>query len=75
VVMPRLELKAYKRVELGAGETARITLQIPTEAFHYYDRRMCYGVHNGDYTVSLGTSSADICATFEVKVRDGKLIL
>lgn len=74
VVMPRLELKAYKRVELGAGETARITLQVPTEAFHYYDRRMCYGMHNGDYTVSLGTSSADICATFEVKVRDGKLI-
>lgn len=74
VVMPRLELKAYKRVEVKAGETQAVELQIPNEAFCYYDRRMHLGMHNGDYTVSVGTSVADLSASLAVKVRDGRLI-
>ena len=74
VVMPRLELKAYKRVEVKAGETQAVELQIPNEAFCYYDRRMNLGMHNGDYTVSVGTSVADLSASLAVKVRDGRLI-
>ena len=73
VVMPRMELKAYRRVEVKAGETATVTLEIPTEAFCYYDRRMSLGMHNGDYTVSVGASCADIRGTLEVKVRNGRL--
>ena len=73
VVMPRMELKAYRRVEVKAGETAAVTLTIPAEAFHYYDRRMNRGMHNGDYTVSVGTSCTDIRGTLEVKVREGRL--
>ena len=73
VVMPRMELKAYRRVEVKAGETATVTLTIPAEAFHYYDRRMNRGMHNGDYTVSVGTSCTDIRGTLEVKVREGRL--
>ncbi len=73
VVMPCLELKAYRRAEVKAGETATVTLTVPAEAFCYYDRKMTLGMHNGDYTVSVGASSADLRGSIKVKVRDGKL--
>ena len=74
VVMPVKELKAYKRVELKKGEKAELNISIPNEAFLYYDRRMALGMHDGDYTVLIGTSSTDIHKEFEVRVRDKKLI-
>ena len=73
VVMPCLELKAYRRAEVKAGETATVTLTVPAEAFCYYDRKMTLGMHDGDYTVSVGASSADLRGSFKVKVCDGKL--
>jgi len=74
VVMPIQELKAYKRVELEKGEKAQLDICVPNEAFLYYDRKMSYGMHNGDYTVQIGTSCKDIHKTFAVKVREGKII-
>ena len=73
VVMPRLELKAYQRVEVKAGDTVPVALSVPAEAFFYYDRAMRYAMHNGDYTLSVGTSCADIRGTLEVKVREGRI--
>ena len=75
VVMPTKELKAYKRVEVAAGKRVSVTLQVPAEAFCYYDRRMNYGMHNGDYTVSVATSSIDVHQAFEARVREGKVLL
>ena len=75
VVMPLRELKAYKRIEARSGERVPVTLEVPIEAFCYYDRRMDYGMHNGDYTVSVATSCADIHKTFEVRVREGKVLI
>lgn len=74
VVMPIIELKAYKRIELLKGEKKNISIEVPTEAFFYYDRKMVYGMHNGDYTVSVRTSCRDVCAGFEVKVRHEEII-
>ena len=73
VVMPRIELKAYKRVETAAGGKTQVTIEVPNEAFCYYDRKMNFGMHNGDYTVSVATSCTDIKKTFEVSVKDGRL--
>ena len=73
VVMPLKELKAYKRVEAAVGEKVSVTIEVPAEAFCYYDRKMNFGMHNGDYTVAVATSSAMTHKTFEVHVRDGKL--
>lgn len=70
VVMPILELKAYSRIELLKGEKKNVSIDIPAEAFFYYDRKMIYGMHDGDYTVSVRTSSVDKCADFEVRVRN-----
>ena len=73
VVMPVKELKGYKRVEAAVGEQVSVAIEIPAEAFCYYDRHMNYGMHDGDYKVSVGTSSENIAATFEIQVRNGKL--
>lgn len=73
VVMPRIELKAYRRVALCSGEKTSVTIEIPKEAFCYYDRKMVYGMHKGRYTVSVGTSCMEIHNTREVTVRDGTL--
>lgn len=75
VVMPAKELKAYKRVEAAAGKTETVTLEVPAEAFCYYDRRMNYGMHNGDYKVSVATSCTDVHQEFEARVREGKVLL
>ena len=74
VVMPCIELKAYQRVPLRVGEKKAVTITVPSEAFYYYDQKMVYGMHNGDYTVSVRTSSADVKHKFEVQVRDVKVI-
>ncbi len=75
VVMPLKELKAYKRVELRKGEKTDVSIFVADEAFCYYDRHMVLGMHNGDFTVSVGTSCTDVKKTFEVKVRENKKIL
>lgn len=74
VVMPLIELKAYRRVALKQGEKRSVTIEIPSEAFCYYDRKMTYGMHQGDYIISVGTSSSNIHNTFEVSVKDGSLV-
>ena len=74
VVMPLKELKAYKRFALSKKEALDITVEIPDDAFFYYNRQMKYGMHDGDYTVSAGTSSTDIRKTFEVRIRNGLIL-
>lgn len=74
VSMPMIELKAYKRVDVAAGKKADVTVHVPMEAFFYYDRKLNFGPHNGDYTVSVATSCKDVHHTFEVKVRNNRLV-
>lgn len=74
VVMPVKELKAYKRVEVRRGETVKLSLVLDKDAFSYYDQQLVFGMHDGDYTVHIGRSSASTDAQFEVKVRGGRVL-
>jgi len=75
VVRPMKEMKAYKRVVLKKGELARVTVTLDEEAFSYHGADMSFAMHDGDYTVLIATASDKIAHSFEVKVRDGKVIL
>ena len=75
VVLPCKELKAYCRVEVAAGQTETVVLTLPREAFCYYDSAMKHGLHNADYTVSIGTSCTDIRMSAELTVCDQTLRL
>ena len=74
VVRPMKALKAYTRIELKPGESKAASLHLTPDAFCYYDAAMVYGLHDGGYTLMLGVSSEEICATFELNVRNGILL-
>ena len=75
VVRPGKELKAYARVSVPAGGTKKCVLTLDLDAFSYYNIGMEYGPHDGCHTLMLGASSEQICAEFEVEVREGILSL
>lgn len=74
VVRPLKELKAYKRVYLEKGEMKRVALELNADAFSYYNADMQLGLHNGDHTLLLGTSSEDIISEIDVTVRGGEIV-
>ena len=41
----------------------------------YLNRNMVYDMHDGDYTVTVGTSSVDTIDTAEIKVRDKQIFI
>ena len=55
------ELKAFKKIEIAAGETANVTLNIPVKDLAYYDVKTSkWVVEPGKYKLLAGTSSRDI---------------
>jgi beta-glucosidase len=60
VTRPVLELKAFSRVELPAGGSARIEFGLPVGQIGFYDRDLAYVVEPGRIEVFLGTSSVDL---------------
>lgn len=61
IVRPVKELKNFEKVFLKPGESKTITLKLGDEAFRYYDA-FTHGfvVDPGQFTISVGSSSADI---------------
>ena len=61
VVRPVKELKGFDKVYLKPGETKTVTVRLDDEAFRFYDTfSHAFVVEPGTYTVSVGSSSADI---------------
>ena len=58
-VRPRLQLRAFRRVPVKAGETVRVNLSLSPADFGMYDRKMEHVVEAGDFTVRIGPSSDD----------------
>ena len=54
-------LKAFKRVFLDNQETKKVQLKISVKDLELWDENSeMYKVESGEYTIHLGTSSADI---------------
>lgn len=61
VVRPAKELKGFDKIYLKPGETKTVTVRLDAEAFRYYDlTKHDFVVEPGTFTVSVGSSSADI---------------
>lgn len=55
------ELKAFKKINIGVGETATVILNIPVKDLAYYDVKTSkWVVEPGKYKLLAGTSSRDI---------------
>lgn len=73
VVRPLMELKGYARAEVKKGESLRTEVTLDKEAFFYYDQNLNFAMHDGDYTIMIGSASDRISHTFEVRVRGGRI--
>ncbi len=61
VKRPDKELKGFEKVFLQPGETRTVTLQLPAEAFQYYDEaRKQWVLEPGQFEVLVGSASDDI---------------
>ena len=70
VVRPVKELKGFEKVYLKPDEKKTVSVRLAEEAFRYFDSFVhAFVVEPGEFTVSVGASSADIRlkTKFEVK--------
>jgi len=59
VTRPVKELKGFKKVRLGPGETITVEIPITSDALAFHDIDMNYVVEPGEFAIMVGTSSND----------------
>lgn len=70
VKRPLKELKGYEKVFVKAGETVRVSVELDSEAFAFYDvDTESFVIEPGEFIISAGPSSAELplSATLEIK--------
>jgi len=69
VERPKKELKGFKRITLGPGETQTVTLPLPASTLAYWDPDLGgWQVEPGRVRLMVGASSADIRLVKEIAV-------
>ena len=67
VEWPEKELKAFRRVSLNAGESKKVTLEIPFDDLRYWNEATnAWDLEHGKLQLLLGAASDDIRQTAEV---------
>ena len=56
IVRPVIELAAFERIHLRAGETARVSLELGDEVLGYYDATLQFRVESGVFRIRVGGS-------------------
>ena len=70
VTRPVKELKAFRRVTLGSGETQAVSFNLPVRDLAFWGMDMTYGVEPGAFTLWVGPDSATgLSADFTVVKR------
>lgn len=59
VTCPVKELKRFQRVTLKAGESTQVSLSLPVSELAFWGYDMNYTVEPGDFTLWVGTNSAE----------------
>jgi beta-glucosidase len=70
---PVLELKAFARVSVPAGEHRTVTFTVHAAQLGFYDRQLRYVLEPGEIEVHIGTSVAELhhAGTFTIATSDG----
>lgn len=67
VFLPKKELRAFRKLELAAGESKRVTISLDTKELGYYNTLIKdWYAESGIYEISVGASSEDIRLTAAV---------
>ncbi len=73
VARPERILLGFARISLDAGQTRKITFTVHPSRLAFYDPQMRFVTEPGDFTFSVGASSADIRASKTVTLS-GKIV-
>lgn len=58
---PKKELKGYEKISLAPGETKRVSIELDSRSFAYYNTSLHrWYVENGAFEILIGASSRDI---------------
>ena len=71
VAIPIKNLRGFSRVQLDAGETKKVTMQLTPEELQLLDSNMHWKVVPGVFDVMVGRSSADILEIGQIEVTEG----
>ncbi|MEM6642700.1 MAG: glycoside hydrolase family 3 C-terminal domain-containing protein [Bacteroidota bacterium] len=72
--VPMKALKGFKRVPVKAGESEKVEITLPYEAFSHYDTLSnSYVVEQGKFEILVGNSSESIASVQTVNVQGGTL--
>ncbi|WP_176084263.1 glycoside hydrolase family 3 N-terminal domain-containing protein [Martelella sp. HB161492] len=75
VVRPVKELKAFGRVELAAGASARVHIRLPVDMLNFTGMEGKRVVEPGFFTLMVGASSGDIKLKARVEVKGARRVL
>jgi beta-glucosidase len=74
VTRPVLELKSFVRVELAAGDSRRVTFDVPVAQLGFHGRDLGYVVEPGLIELFVGTSAADLISAGSVTIVDDSAV-
>jgi beta-glucosidase len=60
VAVPNLQLKGFKKVMIGAGETVQVDIPVAVQSLGLWDINMKYVVEPGEFVFWVGSSSKDL---------------
>ncbi|ORY61344.1 glycoside hydrolase superfamily [Pseudomassariella vexata] len=60
VVVPNIQLKGFAKVPIKAGERETVEVEIKVDNLGVWDYNLRYVIEPGDFTVFMGSSSADL---------------
>ena len=71
---PPRQLRAFKKVDLKAGQSRMVRLELNARSFSIYDPdRHAWKMPRGKYTILVGTSSRDLPLQGDVEVTDNQM--
>ena len=59
-VRPRRQLRAFRRVNIPAGQSVTVTFELGSDAFALWNREMKYVVEPGEFVIAAGPSSDNL---------------
>ena len=68
VVQPIIELKAFKRITLTAGETREVSLILPYGSFGYWDKNLKFVITPGIFMVNIGEDAQHMVLQRQIKI-------
>lgn len=60
VVVPNRMLKGFKKVQIGAGKTEKVSIDVDVSQLGVWNMQMKYVVEPGEFAVYVGSSATDI---------------